>query len=349
MIGRKKLYNNESAVSVLVGTLALIAVVIAGTMGIAAIVGSFSTDVSKQASPDQSVAATKTPVYISGSDNMDVLTRSLAESYTAENPSVRIVYGIISPASVYNSINSKITDIGALAGPISYADITKNPDIKTTQIGSSAVVVITNKVNLTSYDNPTYTNLKNFFTSSCGGSPCGPLAGAQAVTRIDSSGTADTFCNNFLGIPSSSTCLGIIQENSDADVISYVASNPNAVGFADYGDVQTAISNNGVPISIISIDDSIRNYPAGSLTYDNVKVAAKYQYLSTQRHADGSPVWTGTQLANVLEYNLSLCYPLYYVTKDKPNTVQQGILDYATSPAARPAFIKANVFSVADF
>jgi ABC-type phosphate transport system substrate-binding protein len=106
MISRKKWYDNESAVSVLVGTLALIAVVIAGSIGIAAIVGGFSTDVSKHTSPDKSVAATQTPLYIAGSDNMDLLTRSLGESYTAVNPSVRIIYGIISPDSVYNSINT---------------------------------------------------------------------------------------------------------------------------------------------------------------------------------------------------------------------------------------------------
>jgi FlaG/FlaF family flagellin (archaellin) len=44
MISTRKNFDNESAVSVLVGTLALIAVVVAGTIGIATIVGSFSTD-----------------------------------------------------------------------------------------------------------------------------------------------------------------------------------------------------------------------------------------------------------------------------------------------------------------
>lgn len=348
MIGTKKWYDNESAVSVLVGTLALIAVVIAGTMGIAAIVGSFSTDVSRQASPDQSVAATKTPVYIAGSDNMDVITRSLAESYTEENPSVRIIYGILSPDSVYNSINSKITDIGALAGPVRYTDITRNPNIRTTQIGSGAVVLITNKATpgVTDINNPlTVPVLKAFFTNNAIGANVDPLA--KAVTRSDVSGTADTFYNSFLGMSTlQSIPGGAPSQSSDAALISYVAATPYAVGFADYGDVKTAITNNAEPVSIIKIQDYILTY--SSSNYDDIKVAAKYQYLSTQRHADGSPVWTGTQ-ADVPQYNLTLMYPLYYVTKDKPNTVQQGILDYATSPAARPAFIRANVFSVADF
>ena len=197
MITRTKLYDNESAVSVLIGTLALIAVVIVGTIGIATIVGSFSSDVSKRASPDASVAATQTPVNIAGSDNMDVLTRSLAESYNAENSGVRIVSGIISPDSVYNAINSKTIDIGALAGTISYTDITKNPNIQTTQIGSSAVVVITNKINpgVIAIANPVaYADLKAFFTNNAfGGSNLN--ASAKAVTRSDASGTADSFYN----------------------------------------------------------------------------------------------------------------------------------------------------------
>jgi ABC-type phosphate transport system substrate-binding protein len=348
MIARKKWYDNESAVSVLVGTLALIAVVIAGTIGIASIVGAFSTDVSKHASPDASVAATQTPIYIAGSDNMDGLTRSLAISYAEENSGVRIVSGILVPDGVYPAIISKTVDIGALAGLISYTDITKNPDIRTTQIGSSAVVIITNKATpgITNINNPlTVPVIKALFTNNALGANLDP--NAKAVTRSDVSGTADTFYNSFLGMSTlQSIPGGAPPQNSDSDLISYVAATPYAIGFADYGDVESAINNNAEPISIIKIQDALFTY--SSSNYDDIKVAAKYQYLSTQRHADGSIVWTGTQ-ADVPQYPLTLCYPLNYVTKDKPNTLQQGFLDYVTSPAARPAFIRANVFPVADF
>jgi ABC-type phosphate transport system substrate-binding protein len=284
---------------------------------------------------------------------MDVLTRSLAESYNAENSGVRIVSGIISPDSVYNAINSKTIDIGALAGTISYTDITKNPNIQTTQIGSSAVVVITNKINpgVIAIANPVaYADLKAFFTNNAfGGSNLN--ASAKAVTRSDASGTADSFYNSFLGMSTlQSIPNGAPPQSSDTALISYVAATPYTIGFADYGDVETAISTNSEQISIISLQDSASGwtYPANP-NYDDMKKVAKNNYLSTQRHADGSLVWTGNQSVNVPEYNLSLIYPLYYVTKDKPNTLQQGILDYATSPAARPAFMRANVFSVADF
>ncbi len=345
MINRKKFYDNEPAVSVIVGTLALIAVVVAGSIGIAAIMGGFSSDVSRHTSPEQSVAAAQTPVYITGSDTMEILTRSLAESYAEENPGVRIIAGIISPRGVYPVIISKTADIGALTGPISYTDITKNPNIQKKQIGSSAIVVITNSTGPYAAANPSYSELQNFFT----GTPVGALAGAKPVIRSDESGTADTFYNKFLGSPTITSLAGAHLADSDAGLISYVAATPNAVGFADYGNVATAISDNDVQISFISVQDAFgNNYPANNITYDNLKTAAKFSYLSTQRHADGSLVWTGNQ-AGVPQYNLSLIYPLYYITKDKPNTLQKGILDYATSPSGKSAFIRANMFSIADF
>lgn len=345
----RELYNNESAVSVIVGTLALIAVVIAGVMGIALILGNFNTEVSKEVSPSDSVAATKTPVYIAGSDNMDVLTRSLAGSFGEENPSVRIVSGVISPDGVYPAIISKTIDIGALSGTISYSDITKNPQIRTRQIGSGAVVLITNKATpgVTSLTTPlTQPVIRAFFTSNTIGTNLNP--GALAVTRSDVSGTADTFYNSFLGIATVHSVPGGGEpRNSNAALISYVAETPYAIGFADYGDVETAMSGYGESISIVRIQDDFWTYP-GSLSYDSMTTAARFDYRSTARHADGSLVWTGTQ-SDVPQYNLSLCYPLYYVTKGNPNTVEKSILDYATSPAARPAFRQANTFSVADF
>jgi ABC-type phosphate transport system substrate-binding protein len=349
MIPKKKGIDSESAVSVLVGTLALILVVVIGVTGIALILGTFSTEVSKETSPSQSVTATKTPVNIAGSDNMDLLTRSLADTYEEENPSLRIKSGIIPPDGVYPAIISKTVDIGALSGHITYADITKNPNIQTRQIGSSAVVFITNKDDpgVSSVATPVgYDDLKNFFTD---GTINGAIVtGAEPVIRSDSSGTADTLYNNFFGTSTVKKILGYPSQSSDNAVISYVASTPKAIGFADYGDVQTAITSYGEKISIISIEDGFRSYSADTLTYDTLKNATRYDYRSTARHADGSLVWTGNQ-SDIKDYNLSLVYPLYYVTKDRPNVLEASILDYAISPAARPAFTKVNAFSIADF
>jgi phosphate transport system substrate-binding protein len=348
MIPKKNPYDNESAVSVLIGTLALIVVVVIGVVGIATILGSFSTEVSKETSPSDSVTAAKTPVSIAGSDNMDLLTRSLADAYGQENPSVRIKSGIISPDGVYQALMTKSVDIGALGGAITYADITKNPDIQTHRIGSSAVVIITNKDDpgVSSIATPVgYSTLRAFFKDGTIAAPI--VTGAEPVIRSDRSGTADTLYNNYFGISTVRSILGYQSQSSDNAVISYVASTPKAIGFADYGDVRTAIGSYSEKISIVTVDDGFYSYPADSLSYTVMENASRYQYRSTVRHADGTLLWAGNQ-TDIRDYNLSLVYPLYYVTKDNTNVVESGILNYAVSPAARPAFTKVNLFPVVD-
>ena len=347
---RKKLYNNESAVSVIVGTLALILVVVVGVVAVATILGTFSSDVSKQTGTSSSVIATKTTLNVAGSDNMDFLTRSLADSYSEENPSVRIKSGIIVPNGVIPAIISQSIDVGALAGNIKSSDLAKNPNVQAKQIGSSAVVVITNTATpgVISITTPiAYADLVSFFTvNTIGGNI---KAGAKAVARSDNSAIADIFYQKFLGTTTLTAIPGgAPAQSGDAKVISYVASTENAIGFADYGDVKTAISNGEQNISIISINDNSQTYNANTLSYGNISTAARYNYRSTARNADGSFVWTGNQ-TDVREYNLSLICPLYYVTKGNPNVVENGFLGYATSPAARSAFIQTNTFSVADF
>lgn len=335
-------YYNEQAVSVIIGTLLLIAVVAAAAFGIALMVSGASKDTAKQASVSQSVANTQVPVYVAGSDNMDVLTRSLATSYYEKNPGIRVMSSIILPDSVYTSMKSKIIDLGAIAGSRYNDDFVMSPDFKTKQVAESAVVVITNKINSGVTGPVQYADLKSFF-SGLGAS--GNIKGtATWAIRSDVSGTTDTFYK-FL---SSSPPVGTI--GSDADMISAIAATPQAIGYADYSDVQTAIDNN-VGVSIVTIGDLS---PSGGFyasytppTYDNLATVAKYKYLSTQLHADGTPMWAGTQVG-VTGYNLSLIYPLYYVSPANPGA-ESGFLNYATSLTAVPDYKRVYTFPVASF
>jgi ABC-type phosphate transport system substrate-binding protein len=346
------MYNNESAVSVIVGTLALILVVVVGVVSVATILGNFSTDVSKQTGTTDSVAATKTKLNIAGSDNMDLLTRTLGASYAEENPSVRIISGVLVPDGVIDAVIKKNIDVGALSGRLNPDDLKNNPNIQAKQIGSSVVVLITNTKNpgVTNIADPiVYDDLRVFFQDSSHTGGNIKATGAVAVTHTVSSGTADTFYKKFLGL----NTLNKIPNGGEAlmsdQVLDYVASTEKAIAFADYGDVKTAISNGELNITILSIDDKyFPYYYANNLTYHNVTIASRYAYRSTARNADGSFVWTGNQ-SEVPQYNLSLIYPLYYVTKGSPNVAESGFLNYATSPSARSAFIQTNKFSIADF
>jgi hypothetical protein len=254
------------------------------------------------------------------------------------------------PDGVYPAILKKNIDIGTLSGNIDSDIIAKNPNVQVKQIGSSAVVLITNTMSpgVTNIANPiAYNNLKTFFQDNTVAGNITPLA--KAVTHSHSSGTADTFYKKFLGItPLTAIPGGAPPQHSDK-VISYVAETGKTIAFADYGDVKTAISNGELNITILSVDDGyFPVYYANTLTYHNMTIAARYDYRSTARNADGTFVWTRNQ-SEVPEYNLSLMYSLNYVTKGNPNVVESGFLNYVTSPSARPAFVQTNKFSIADF
>jgi ABC-type phosphate transport system substrate-binding protein len=334
MISRTKFYDNESAVSVLVGTLALIAVVIAGTMGIAMIVGSFSTDVSKQASPDQSIAATQTPVYIGGSDNMNGLTRSLATLYNKGNPSLRIETGSMDQTGLDDALTKKRIDIGAFsgeAGYAGYATLASDPTITMTQIGMSSVVVITNKITPGVSGTVQYSDLYNFFN------PPGVAGGnihliAIRAVRSDQPETTTKAFYSFLGLAVPGSGSGNVI-GKDA-MIQFVATTPESIGYADYSDAETAIQN-GMNIAIVGITDPPPGpaYLASSITYTNLAIADKNKYRSI---FDNS------------KYNQTLCYPLYYVTTENTAGSTESFINFVKSPAARSAFQNVYTVSIAD-
>lgn len=342
MRSRKKSFDNEEAVSVLVGTLGLILVVVIGISGIAVIYSAYSSDVAKQLSPHQSVISSQIPLVIAGSDTMQITTYYLGDDYMKRNLGVKISGEAVSTNAMISSLDRKAIDLGAVSGKMDYTIVSKNPNLNTKLIGETAVVVITNKASpgVTSISVPVqYSDLKTFFTGGAGGGNIKVVA-TRAV-RSDSSATTDTFYN-FLG---SAALPG--DRVSDADMIQYVAATQNAIGYADYSDVESSIANNGVAISIVPICDQFYCYP-GDFIYSNMSKAAKYNYLSTATNFDNSPMWTGDQ-SYVPEYNMSLYYPMYYVWMNSADPLGVNFMQYAISPAAVPAFAKAYTFPIVGF
>ena len=338
--------DREQAVSVLVGTLLLIVVVIVGSLAIATILSGVSTQTSKQANPQNQASASSIPVYIAGSDAMLDLDNALAANFEATNPSMAISSNTISPDGVVPALQAKTIDIGALAGGMNYVTQFKNPNVQMRQIGSSAVVVIAPSLN-TSLSSPSvpfsYPRLQNDFMHHGGQDP--------VLIRSDQSGTGDTFYT-FLGNP---TQYGT--ENGDAQMINDVEQSgisgepgyPGVIGYADYGDVETAINDNRVKVSIVPIDDgSFYSYFPSNMSYQNMTAAAKYQYQSAEVNGVGEPIWTGNQ-TSVTTYNLSLFYPLNYVTLGAPSAGESVFMQWAASPASISTFTKENQFSLAEF
>lgn len=339
---KERVYDNESGISVIIGTLLLILVVLVGVLAIATIVATTGNGVAKQMNTQQEGAVGAIPLSVYGSDDMNALTTDIAQAYMSVNPSVHVTSGSIAPDGIYSSLISGTSDIGAVSGKISYPDLSNNPNIQTTQVGEGLVVIIVNKTNpITTH--ASYSALCWTFSN-----PSNPnaISGAIPITRSDDAGIVDEFYNIFLGEP---TLLNVgVPVNGDVAVIQGVSTTPNAIGFANYGDVENAILSSNENVEIIGFDDQIQRYFQNNMTYQNLTVAAKDNYLSTAVHANGQPVWAGNQTM-VPQYNMSLFYPLYYVTKQAPNSAESGFIQYAKSPGSLPQFQQAGDFSIAGF
>ena len=70
MYANKKRMNHDMAVSPIVATLVLIVVAVIGAVAVGTIMGTFSSDVSKQANAGQAASASQTQVLVAGSTTL---------------------------------------------------------------------------------------------------------------------------------------------------------------------------------------------------------------------------------------------------------------------------------------
>ena len=108
-----KLMNNEMAVSPIVATLVLIVVAVIGAVAVGTIMGTFSTDVSKQANSGNAASQAQTEIIVAGSTTLQPLELNLKTDYELAHPGIKInVQGGGSGAGV-SSVAMGISDIGA--------------------------------------------------------------------------------------------------------------------------------------------------------------------------------------------------------------------------------------------
>ena len=78
--------NNEMAVSPIVATLVLIVVAVIGAVAVGTIMGTFSSDVSKQANANGAGTAAQNEILVAGSTTIDPITQAAAKMYTLPEP-----------------------------------------------------------------------------------------------------------------------------------------------------------------------------------------------------------------------------------------------------------------------
>ncbi len=351
--------NNDMAVSPIVATLVLIVVAVIGAVAVGTIMGTFSSDVSKQANANGAGAASQTEIVVAGSTTIDPITQLAGQAYTAKNPGVKITSQAMGSGAGVAAVGAGVADIGAASETIASKWTTAFPNLKSNLIGYGAISVITNKAhpaNTTTYLMPS--DLASAF------GPAATLVNMSANTvlvyRADGSGTADSFFKNYLGLSSSptSSSLTYLGANGNAAMISTVGSTNYALGFADYGDsVANKLGAN--TITILPVADAAGNvYGAALNTQDNIyTLGSQTQKNWGDLRAEAKYVYQGQVLGYTVtdpaKYPTTLIRPLYYLTNGvAPSTVQDFISFMSNQPydtnKKMNIFQETNNFNVAD-
>src|SRR5208337_4860108 len=100
--------NNDTAISPIVATLVLIVVAVIGAVAVGTILGTFSSDVSKQANANGASSAAQTEILVAGSTTIDPITQAAANATSG--------LGILDLRSAYDPMSTGINASAYVAG-----------------------------------------------------------------------------------------------------------------------------------------------------------------------------------------------------------------------------------------
>lgn len=330
----KNIFNNEEAVSPIVATLVLVVVAIAGAAAVGGIMDNLSNDVGSDTTGATDDIANSNELLIRGSTTVQPVSEALADTYMRQHPNLKInVMGTGSGDGV-QSTGLELCDIGAASRPVKDSEQDTYPDVRTHQIGASAVVVITSKdVNTTGYNFTTeaiyevYNKSDNeqvnivltdatVEASDVAAPGTGTGEDVTVVQRFESSGTEDTFAE-AIGFDDNLDETGAKGATGNAGVAAEVAQSGKYIGFVDFAFVTDNHVVNGVECD------------ASEVTESNLKAAIT---------GGSSP------------YPADLTRPLNYLTLGNPNPEVQDFLDFAqaNTEESLKAFHDAGYWSSAE-
>jgi len=341
----KDMWNNTEAVSPIVATLVLVTVAIAGAAGVGMIQGTFSSQVSEDVSAGEAADAASTEILIAGSTTVQPVSELLAEAYMDEHQGVKItVQGGGSGAGV-SSTGMDIVDIGAASRAVKSTELTKYPDLKVSQIGGSAVVVIADPAGFAAASaagttTAELTSLYDLVVDAAGGLTIDSTAitvpaGTTIVQRADASGTEDTF-EDYLSLTLDAAVDDAdttqVSETGNAGVLAKVKGTTDCIGFVDYG---FAIENGLAEVEILGIVDTLVTTP--HVLTGASPATLKGDIKDELKNDDGT------------NYVNGLTRPLNYITNGEPNSMEQAFITFAMSPGATTYFEETGYFAITEF
>ena len=230
----------------------LISLVIAALMALTLFAACGKTNDDNKDNNDDNAEVTGT-VSTDGSTSMEKVIMSLGESFQAENKGITVGYNPTGSGSGITAVSEGRCDIGLASRALK--DDEKAAGLKETVLALDGIAIIVNPENKVS--DLTVEQIAKIYTGEITNwkDVGGDDAEIVLIGREAGSGTRDGF-ESITGTKDS--CKYRQELTSTGDVITTVAGNPNAIGYASLASVKDtvkAISVNGVAPSEATVSD----------------------------------------------------------------------------------------------
>ncbi|AAM05739.1 TPA: PstS family phosphate ABC transporter substrate-binding protein [Methanosarcina acetivorans] len=266
---------------------------------------------------------------LSGSTTVKPVSDLLAEAFmeTHENCIVSVTGG--GSGAGISSAGTGIVNIGSASRAVTDEELLKYPDLQTHKIGESAVVVILNGIEGDFTDK---NELIKAFSDSDGqvdlvlDEKNGEIhvnktgTSFQVFQRSDESGTEETFAS-YLGLGKNLDGYGAEGRLGNDGVLAAVENTSNSIAFVDFG-----FAERSKKVSIAGIE----SYKNTEITDKSIKAAL-----------------AGTAKPFPSE-NSTLTRSLNYLTKGKPDSLEQAFIDFARSQDSVYIFKECGYFSIRE-
>jgi phosphate transport system substrate-binding protein len=348
----KRLYQNENAVSPIVATLILVVVAIAGAAAVGTIMGSFSSDVSDEASAEDAAAGASTQLVVAGSTSVTPLAESLKSGFEESYPGTKIVVQEGGDTAGIAAVGMDVLDIGLLSRELTSSEEEKYPDLETHWIGSSSIVLIGGENVVTSFTSNVSDLMPSdlytmYDTAASDGS-------TTALNLTDANGTLISTVNVYKRSETRSgpeytfskyiangdgdfiASTNAIDVTGDSEMLEAIENDPNGLGFVDFRFALDA-EENGMDIHFIGVKDDncgLKSMCVAETAHMNIHIQ---KALNGEKMTDGSEYYPSGLLNN-----------MYMVTNGWPSSVESSFINFAQQPASMDLYTDAGYFSLLD-
>jgi phosphate transport system substrate-binding protein len=199
-------------------------------------------------------------VQVAGSTTIQPHAEALAKAFQANNSSVKVfVQGGGSSAGV-TAVGTGTADIGMSSANLSASQLARYPNLKPVPIAVDGIAIIVNPQNPVS--SLTLNQARDIFSGSISNwnQVGGQNQKINIVNREEGSGTRDGM--QKIVLKDSSFSSGGITQSSTGAVRSYVAGDPNAIGYISFAEVDSSVKAPGIN-GVVPSYDAIANgtYP----------------------------------------------------------------------------------------